>query len=84
MANIDEFSNAIAATGEAISQTEASVAAAVQVGEELAGQFQMIGIEDKTAHTQAIKDGLEQVRAMLQAAKDATENLVAQAQGLKG
>lgn len=84
MANIDEFSSAISMVGEAITQTEASVAAAVQTGEELTGQFQMLGIEDKTAHTQAIKDGLEQVRAMLQAAKDAAENLVAQAQGLKG
>ncbi|MEU6860357.1 hypothetical protein AB0B28_15985 [Glycomyces sp. NPDC046736] len=84
MANVDEFSNAILAVGEAISQADAAGAAAVQTGEELTGQFQMLGIEDKTAQTQAVKDGIEQVRAMLQAAKDAAENLAAQAQALKG
>ena len=84
MANIDEFTSAIAAGGEGVEQARGQLEAAKTTGEELIGQFQMLGIEDKTGHAQAIKDGIEQVQGMLQAAKDALENLQNQTQALKG
>ena len=84
MANIDEFTSAIAAGGEAVEPARGVLEAAKATGEELIGQFQMVGVEDKVGHAQAIKDGLEQVQGMLQAAKDALENLQSQSQALKG
>ncbi|MBO3735204.1 MULTISPECIES: hypothetical protein [Glycomyces] len=84
MANIDEFSSAIAAGGEGVEQARAAIEAAKATGEELIGQFQVLGVEDKVGQAQAIKEGLEQVQGMLQAAKDSLENLQNQTQALKG
>ncbi|HLU28517.1 MAG TPA: hypothetical protein VKZ65_08770 [Glycomyces sp.] len=84
MANIDELSSAIGANKEAIEQANASVAASMSSADELSGQFQSLGSEDKVGEIEQIKQGLEQLQQTLAGLASTTESIHAQAEALRG
>jgi len=84
MANIDELSSAIGANKEAIEQANASVAASMSSADELSGQFQSLGSEDKVGEIEQIKQGLEQLQQTLAGLVSTTESIHAQAEALRG
>ncbi|WP_026925347.1 hypothetical protein [Glycomyces arizonensis] len=84
MANIDELSSAIGANKEAIEQANASVAASMSSADELSGQFQSLGSEDKVGEIERIKQGLEQLQQALAGLVSNVESIHAQTEALRG
>ncbi|WP_026930001.1 hypothetical protein [Glycomyces tenuis] len=84
MANIDELSSAIGANKEAIEQANTSVAASMSSADELSGQFQSLGSEDKVGEIEQIKQGLEQLQQALAGLVSNVESIHAQAEALRG
>ncbi|HEU5129354.1 MAG TPA: hypothetical protein VFU12_15325 [Glycomyces sp.] len=84
MANIDELSSAIGANKESIEQANASVAASMSSADELSGQFQSLGSEDKVGEIEQIKQGLEQLQQTLTGLVSTVESIHAQAEALRG
>lgn len=84
MANIDELSSAIGANKEAIEQANTSVAASMSNADELSGQFQSLGSEDKVGQIEQIKQGLEQLQQALAGLTSNVESVHAQVEALRG
>ena len=84
MANIDELSSAIGANKEAVEQATAGVAASMSSADELSGQFQMLGSEDKVSGVEQVKQSLEQIQQTLASASSAIEAAQAQTEALRG
>ncbi|HEU5130420.1 MAG TPA: hypothetical protein VFU12_20745 [Glycomyces sp.] len=84
MASIDELSSAIGANKDAVEQANAGLAAAMSNADELSGQFQGLGADDKVAGVEQVRQSLEQVQQTLASARTAIEAAQAQAEALRG
>ncbi|MCH7231835.1 hypothetical protein L0U85_13370 [Glycomyces sp. L485] len=84
MASIDELSSAISANKEAVEQANVGLAASMSSADELSGQFQGLGADDKVAGVEQVKQSMEQAQQALASAAQAVETAQAQAEALRG
>lgn len=84
MASVEELANLISGNRDAIEQAQNSIESSKAGADELMGEFQSLGVNDKSEQVSQIKTGLEELQTALQGMKDAAENLQTQTLGLSG